>query len=957
MEWRVLERSLTVAVSFASDFFLRGEIPALVLFFFVFSCFFSSLSVLRAWLVVAGKFSKESFIVNGMHCGNCAAKLEGVLKKQPGIKSAKVDFDSKTAVVEFDSLKTGLSAVAKTVEKAGYAPVIAGTSAAAVASPALPAVARAGSAVVSPDAANVAKQSFVVMGMHCASCAANVERALKKVDGVQGARVNFMSGKAIVELDPSVASNGALKKAVSNAGYKLLEDFALSPVSAPAVSAPVSRGMPIEKSVAGQDLSNLAKDPVCGMVVSKDTTLKIKQGERTYYFCSQDCLNTFNAPEAELKTMKRRMTVAVSGVVVLAILRAAFLLGLAGGATLITWAPIPQLPWFTWGVWLFILTTPVMFFGGGGFLAGAIAAIRNRSANMDLLITIGTWTAYLYSVFVTFFPGVLPVQERDVYFEVAAVIIAFVMLGKYMEELIKRQSSAAIRKLLDLRPQMATVLRGKKEVESPAEELKVGDLVVVKPGGRIPVDGIVVEGLSSVDEKMITGESVPVEKKPGDEVVGATLNKHGTITFKATKVGEDTALMQIVKLVEEAQASSTKIQRLADTAASYFVPAVIGVAFLSLAGWLVLGNSTMALLSFIAVLIIACPCAIGIATPAALMTGVGKGAEMGILVRSAEYLERAEKLTTVVFDKTGTLTKGEPSVTDLIPAKRGGERELLKLAAIAERGSEHPLAEAILAEAKNKGIDLPKAGRFEAVPGHGVKVRVGASTVLLGNRKLLSDNKIAVNDFASKANVLEKQGKTAVFLARDKKLLGVIAVADSLKEHAVEAVEKLEKMGIEVIMLTGDNEATAQAIAEKAGIKKVRANVLPWQKEDVIKKLQEEGKVVAMVGDGINDAPALAKADIGIAIGSGSDIAKETGGIVLVKDDLRDVVKSIKLSKATMKKIKQNLFWAFFYNSIGIPIAAIGLLNPIIAAAAMAMSSLSVVGNSALLKTYDPDKD
>ncbi|OGI15585.1 copper-translocating P-type ATPase [Candidatus Micrarchaeota archaeon RBG_16_49_10] len=711
------------------------------------------------------------------------------------------------------------------------------------------------------------------------------------------------------------------------------------------VGEKAAMGMPKNEDTRDE----LAKDPVCGMVIPKKTAIKREIAGRSYYFCSEDCVKTFEAPEQMLKTMKRRVSVAISGVVVLAILRAAFFLGLATGVSIITWAPIPQLPWFTWGIWLFIITTPVMIFGGKGFLIGAFNAIKNRAANMDLLIAIGTWTAYIYSAIVTFFPSILPVAERDVYFEVAAVIIAFVLLGKYMEEIIKKRSSAAIRKLLDLRPTMATVVRDDKEVEIPAEEVKVGDIVIVKPGEKIATDGVVTYGHSSVDEKMITGESIPVEKQPDDEIIGGTLNKVGMMKFRATRVGADTALMQIIRLVEEAQTTAAPIQRIADKAASYFVPAVIGIAILAVIGWSLTGNFILALLSFIAVLIIACPCALGIATPAALMVGVGKGAEMGILIRGAEYLERAQRLTTVVFDKTGTLTKGTPSVREIV-AFQMEESEVLRLASIAERNSEHPLAEAIIKEAEKRGIALEEAESFEAVPGHGVRIMHEGREILFGNRKLMFDNEIDTEKIEENIVKLEEEGKTVMILAVNKSIAGIISVADTLKEHSVEAVKTLEEMGIEIVLLTGDNERTAAAIAKQVGIEKVLAQVLPGDKANEIKKLQGEGKVVAMVGDGINDAPALAQADIGIAIGSGSDIAKETGGIILIKDDLRDVVISIKLSKATMKKIKQNLFWALFYNSIAVPVAAFGLLNTIIAAAAMALSSLSVVTNSALLK-------
>jgi Cu+-exporting ATPase len=702
-------------------------------------------------------------------------------------------------------------------------------------------------------------------------------------------------------------------------------------------------------SATSKDRAEMAKDPICGMVIPKERSIKRVVGGREYYFCSETCVRTFEAPEAELKDMKRRVTIALTGVLALAVFRAALFLGLAAGATVLTWVPFSFLPWFTAGVWLFIITTPIMIFGGKGFFIGAYQAIKQRVANMDFLIALGTSTAYLYSAFVVFFPGVLPVEEKNVYFDVSAIIIAFVLFGKYMEEIIKKRSSAAIRKLLDLRPQTARVIRDGAEAEIPAESLMVDEIVVVRPGEKIPTDGIVMEGHSSIDEKMITGESVPVEKQAGDGVIGGTINKVGSFKFRATRVGADTTLNQIIKMVEEAQASTANIQRLADKVASYFVPAVVGAAFLSAAGWVLFGNYTSALLSFVAVLIIACPCALGIATPAALMVGVGKGAEMGILIRGGEYLERAEKLNAVVFDKTGTLTKGEPEVTEVITFD-GSKEDVILSASIAEKGSEHPLAEAIIKRANMLGLSIPDAEAFEAIPGHGVKVTFDGKEILIGNRRLMKDMGISTEDKEAVISGLEEIGNTVMIITEDNKLKGFIAVADTLKEHAEDVVKGLKAEGVQVIMLTGDNERTAKAIGTKVGIDRIIANVLPGDKAKVIKELQAEGKVVAMVGDGINDSPALAQSDIGIAIGSGSDVAKETGGIILVKDDLRDVIRSIRLSRATMRKIKQNLFWAFFYNTVAIPIAAFGYLNPIIAAAAMSISSLSVVTNSALLK-------
>jgi Cu+-exporting ATPase len=695
------------------------------------------------------------------------------------------------------------------------------------------------------------------------------------------------------------------------------------------------------------------KDPVCGMFVNEDHGLNATVGGRKFYFCSESCLRTFVAPEKELRNLKRRMYVAVSGALLLAIMRAGLYLGLAFGAVAVTWVPIPNLPILTWGLILFLITTPVQFVGGWTFYVGAYKALRQRAANMDLLITIGTLTAYIYSVIVLFLPTLLPVRQRDVYFEVSAVIIAFVLLGKFMEEAIKKRSSVAVRKLLDLKPSLARVVKAGVEIEIPAEEVQVGDLLIVRPGEKIATDGVVVDGLSSVDESMITGESLPVEKKTTDKVIGATLNRSGSLTFRATAVGADTALSQIVKLVEEAQASSAPIQRIVDSVAAKFVPTVVAVATLSFIGWYLLGNPTLALLSFIAVLIIACPCALGIATPAALMVGVGKGAEGGILIRGGQYLERSQKIQTVVFDKTGTLTRGEPSVTNVVSIANPEEEELLRLAAIAEKRSEHPLGEAILKAAGDKNLAAEDPEYFEAVPGKGVRARHGGKEILVGNRRLMHDHHIS--DLGSLEQIvqnLESEGKTAMIVAIDDKVAGVIAVADTLKPRSVEAVMELKSMGLDVVMMTGDNDRAAQEIAKQAGIDRVLANVLPWEKTEQVKKLQARGEVVAMVGDGINDAPALAQADIGIAIGSGSDIAKETGGIILIKDDVMDVARSIKLSKATMSKIKQNLFWALIYNGAGIPIAALGLLNPIIAAAAMAFSSVSVIGNSSLLRRF-----
>jgi len=697
----------------------------------------------------------------------------------------------------------------------------------------------------------------------------------------------------------------------------------------------------------------MAKDPVCGMIVDEKRALNSDIGGRTFYFCSPVCQKTFLEPEKELAKLKKRMYVAASGALVLAIIRAGAYIALAAGAIAFTWVPFPEIPFLSYGLLLFFIVTPVQFIGGWSFYVGAYHAIKRRTANMDLLISIGTLTAYIYSTIVLFFPDVIPTEEKYVYFEVSAVIIAFVLFGKYMEEAIKKKSSAAVRKLLDLKPAMATVIKDGNEFQIPANQVEIGYIMIVKPGEKIPTDGIVVEGESSVDEKMITGESLPVGKTKGDEVIGATVNKHGLLKVKATKVGKETALSQIIHIVEQAQASTAKVQRLADSISAKFVPAVVITSVLTFVIWtFALGDLVSGILTFVAVLIIACPCALGVATPAALMVGVGKGAESGILIRGAEYLERSQKVNTIVFDKTGTLTKGEPEVTDVVTFGTLSEKQIVEFAGAVESGSEHPIAQAVVKRAKMERATFPALEKFEALNGLGVKAIVNGTSVYAGNRKMMKKFTIPTEFVEEKMSGLESEGKTAIMIAINDKVEGIIAVADSLKESSPRAITALKDLGIECIMITGDNEKTAKAIAKSVGIETVIANVLPSDKAVEIKNLQSKGKVVAMVGDGINDAPALAQADIGIAIGSGSDIAKETGGIILIKDDVMDVSRAIKLSRATMKKIKQNLFWAFAYNSGAIPIAAIGLLSPILAAAAMALSSISVIANSSLLKRY-----
>ncbi len=614
----------------------------------------------------------------------------------------------------------------------------------------------------------------------------------------------------------------------------------------------------------------------------------------------------------------------------------------------------------------FLFATPVQFWCGWQFYRGAVAAARHLSTDMNTLIAVGTSAAYLYSVVATFLPELVTTKgvSPAVYFDTAAAIIVIILLGRLLEAGARGRTSEAIKKLIGLQAKTARVLRDGIESDIPMEEVLSDDIVVVRPGEKVPVDGVVTEGYSSVDESMISGESIPVEKNAGDEVIGATINKTGSFKFRATKVGRDTALAHIVRMVEEAQGAKPPIARLADIIAGYFVPAVIGIATLTFLVWYAFGpepSFTYALLAFVSVLIIACPCALGLATPTSIMVGTGKGAENGILIRGGDSLETAHKLDTIVLDKTGTLTKGEPSVTDVLPAGGIGEDAILFYASAAEKGSEHPLGEAIINETHRRGIQVGDPEKFDAVPGHGIKARVRDRNIILGNRKLMKDERIDITEIRGEAERLAEEGKTAVYLAVDGKAAGIVAVADTLKDHSREAVSELKRMGIEVLMLTGDNQKTAAAIAREAGIDRVLSEVLPGAKAEEVKKLQGEGRKVAMVGDGINDAPALAQADVGIAIGTGTDVAMEASDITLVGGDLRAIVTAIALSRATIRNIKQNLFWAFFYNASLIPVAAgilypfFGiLLKPILAAAAMGLSSVSVVTNALRLKWFKP---
>lgn len=800
------------------------------------------------------------------------------------------------------------------------------------------------------------KETWHVTGMHCAACAARIEKNLDKLEGVRSASVNLATEKAVVEYDDRFIDDARIEQAINGLGYNALKEekgkegaatLSIEGMSCAACSAR------IERKLSGMDgvleaKVNLATERATVQYDPKKVRLSdlVSAVESLGYHAAP----AEDASDREKELREKEIRTLRTLLVISAILTAPLLLGM------ILWisglrGPIVTFlhnPWFQ-----LALATPVQFVIGSRFYRHAWLALKSRSANMDTLIAMGTSAAYFFSLYNALFQEVQHGMMHDLYFEASAVVITLILLGKYLEAVAKGKTSEAIRKLMGLQAKTARVIRDGREQDIPIEEVQVGDVIVVRPGEKVPVDGVIMEGNTSVDESMLTGESLPVEKKAGDTVTGATINKFGSFTFKATRIGKDTVLAQIIRMVEEAQGSKAPIQKLADKVSGVFVPVVIGIAFITFAAWmLVSGDIEKALISAVSVLVIACPCALGLATPTAIMVGTGKGAEKGILIKGGEHLETAYRINTVVLDKTGTVTKGTPEVTDIVPLAGGDRQDLLRLAAIAEKRSEHPLGTAIYEHGKMELGSIEDPDSFEAIAGMGVRARVGDMEVHVGTRKLMAGLRLNTDAIEDTIAGLEDQGKTAMIVSSNGRIDGVIAVADTLKESSGTAIGTLKHMGIEVYMITGDNERTARAIAKQAGIDHVLAEILPENKAREVERLKEEGRIVAMVGDGINDAPALATADIGMAMGNGTDVAIEAADITLMRGDLTSISDAIRLSRKTMTKIKQNLFWAFIYNIIGIPFAALGLLNPMIAGGAMAFSSVSVVTNSLSLKRF-----
>ncbi|MEK4874854.1 heavy metal translocating P-type ATPase [Bacillus sp. FSL W8-0102] len=784
-----------------------------------------------------------------------------------------------------------------------------------------------------------------VTGMTCAACSNRIEKVLNKMDGVE-ANVNLAMEKATVKYDPAKQSVADIQTRINKLGYGVATEkvtLDIEGMTCAACATRIEKGLKRMEGVTSA-VVNLATNSAVveyneGVSSVEDILEKIKKLGYMGQIHDEE-QDQADRRKVQLKQKQRQLAISI-------ILSLPLLYTMIAHMPVDLGLPLPHLlmnPWFQ-----LLLATPVQFYIGGPFYVGAYRALRNKSANMDVLVALGTSAAYFYSLYEAFKTLANPEYMPKLYFETSAVLITLVLVGKYFETLAKGRTTEAISKLLSLQAKEALVIRNGQEVKVPLEEVVIGDTILVKPGEKIPVDGTVIAGVSSVDESMITGESIPVDKKEGDAVIGATMNTNGVLTIRAEKVGKETALANIIKIVEEAQGSKAPIQRLADVISGIFVPIVVGISVVAFMLWYFMvapGDLPKALEVAIAVLVIACPCALGLATPTSIMVGTGKGAEKGILFKGGEYLEGTHTINAVLLDKTGTVTKGKPEVTDVVEFQNG----MLDYAVSAESASEHPLAQAIVEYGKKQAISIKPSEHFSAIPGHGIEAVIEGKHVLVGTRKLMKEHSIDISEHENQMADFEKQGKTAMLVAIDHQIAGIIAVADTVKESSKEAIQTLKQMGIEVYMVTGDNQRTAEAIAKQVNVDHVYAEVLPEDKAKIVEELQKQGKRVAMVGDGINDAPALAKADIGMAIGTGTDVAIETADVTLVGGDLAHIPNAIELSRKTMRNIRQNLFWALFYNSIGIPVAAAGLLEPWVAGAAMAFSSVSVVTNALRLK-------
>lgn len=801
------------------------------------------------------------------------------------------------------------------------------------------------------------KETLLISGMTCAACANRIEKGLSKMAGVKEANVNLALEKATVTFDNDQIKLADIEEKITGLGYEVALDkaeLAISGMTCAACSARIEKGLNRMEGVRQANI-NLAMER--GMVVYNPAVISLDRLIEKIRDLGYDAalLTGEGEGEAERDRKSEEMTRQRNKFIVSAILSLPLMWTMFAHFYAVNWVPAILMDHWV----QLALATPVQFVIGWQFYKGAWNSLRNGSANMDVLVALGTSAAYFFSLY-----QVLRGSHQQMYFETSAILITLIILGKYFEAKAKGRTSAAIHKLMGLRAKTALVVRDGLEMDIPVEQVLVGDTIIVRPGEKIPVDGKVLEGSSAVDESMLTGESIPVDKGQGDPLIGATINKQGTLKMEATKVGKDTALAQIVKVVEEAQGSKAPIQRLADRISGVFVPIVVAIAAVTFSIWyflLVPGNTALALINATAVLVIACPCALGLATPTSIMVGTGRGAELGVLFKGGEHLENTQRVNLVILDKTGTVTKGEPELTDVIPEPQWSADDLLAWVASLEKNSEHPLAQAVVKAAKENGIDWLNVSGFHALPGFGVEgfVADGEATgrdvlppkqVLVGNRRLMEQHGIYVDHVISDMGRLEEAGKTAMLAAIDGKLAGIVAVADTVKETSSAAIAKLKQMGIKVVMLTGDNRRTAEAIGRQVGVDEVRAEVLPEDKAEEVKRWQEQGYVVAMVGDGINDAPALAVADVGMAVGTGTDIAMETADVTLMRGDLLAIAHAISLSRQTMRNIRQNLFWALFYNSVGIPVAAMGFLAPWLAGAAMAFSSVSVVSNSLRLK-------